>query len=168
MSLPHIIMWAIVLVVGVPSAWRNPTAGALVLCWVVSEGVYSLTGNGLATEFFLFPDFVVIAVIAMKPEVCNFRPYISAWHQAKCLLLERSVPDRIVLLLFPVAWYFYAADIAPYYQWWALWWISVVQYLVAGFEGFSKIYRSRVTSGTPDYPSGDVFRRLAWSPGGDG
>lgn len=168
MSLPHLLMWTIVLAVGVPSAWKNPTAGALVLCWVVSEGIYALTGNGLATEYFLYPDFFVIAVIMMKPEACNLRPYRGPWHQLKCMLLERSVPDRIVMLLFPLAWYFYAATIHPYYQYWALFYIAIAQYLVAGWEGFSKLRRTRAVSETPDHSSGDVFRRLAWSAGGDG
>jgi hypothetical protein len=161
MDLFHILMWTVALVVGVPSAWKNPTAGALVLCWVFSESLYWLTGNGLATEYFIFPDLLVLAVIFAKPEACNFRPYINTWHQLKCLIIERSVPDRIVMLLFPVAWVFYASP-GPY-QYRALWLIAIAQFAAAGWEGFSKLYRSRVTSGTPDYPSGDVFRRLAWS-----
>lgn len=168
MSLPHLLMWCVVLGVGVPSAWRNPTAGALVLCWVFSEGLYALTGNGLATDYFIFPDLLVLAVIFAKPEACNYRPYENTWVQFKCIILERSVPDRIVMVIFPAMWWTYVADIAPYYQWWALFYLSIAQFLAAGWEGFSKIYRSRVTSGTPDYPSGDVFRRIAWSAGGDG
>jgi hypothetical protein len=163
MALPNIIMWAIVLAVGVPSAWRNPTAGALVLCWVVSEGIYAFTGNGLAVEYYIFPDVFVLAIIFAKPEACDLAPYADWRHQLKCFLLERSVPDRIVMLIFPVMWCVYVSGIDPYYQWWSLWGLAIIQFFAAGWEGFSKIYRSRAVSETPDRSSGDVFRRLAWS-----
>ncbi len=141
MSTPHLLMWAIVLVVGVPSAWRNPTAAALVLCWVVSEGIYALTGNGLAVEYFAYPDIFVIAIIFAKPECRDLSPYASTWHQMKCVLLERSPSDGFILLSYPVVWTLYVAGLHPYYQYWALYLISVAQFLAAGWESLSKHLR---------------------------
>lgn len=164
MSTPQIILWIVAFVVGFPAAFRNPTAFALVLCFLFSEGLCAYTGNGLATEYFLLPDFFVIAVIFAKTEACNLKPYINTWHKLKCIVLERSIPDRIVMLTFAAMWWVYAEP-HGHFQWMALFYLALVQFAAAGWEGLSKIYRSCVTSGTPDYPSGDVFRRLVWSRG---
>lgn len=129
MSLPHIIMWAVVLVVGVPSAWWNPTAGALVLCWVVSEGIFALTGNNLAVAYYIYPDMLVLAVIFAKasrrcvPEA----PLGDILYDAWCT-------DRIVLLIFPFMWVSYVAALHPYYTWWALYYLAIAQFLAAGWE----------------------------------
>jgi hypothetical protein len=167
MSLPHALMWAIVLVVGVPSAWRNPTAGALVLCWVFSEGLWALTGNGLAVAYYAYPDAFVIAVIFAKPEWCNLG-WDRGWLlELKCILLERSPCDRIILLSYPVVWTLYVVGIAPYYQWWSLYWIAVAQFVVAAWEPLSKLLRSRAEAADrqPDYP-GDLL--VAYPAGGWG
>lgn len=165
MSLPHMILWAVVLAVAAPASFRNPTAGALALCYMISECIYLLTGKGLAVDYYIFPDTFVLAVIFAKPAACSFQPYRSTFHQFKCIVLERSTQDRIVMLAFPAMWAIYISDLHPFYQWWGLWALSIVQFLAAGWEGFSKIYRSRAVSETLDPSSGDVFRRLAWSRG---
>ena len=122
MSLSEIIMWTIAIGVGLPAAYRNPTAGALVLCWVFSEGLYTFTGNGLAVNYFIFPDLAAIAVIFAK-------------H-------KQSVPDYIVLAIFPIMWIFYVSPFAPYYEYWGLWWLSIAQFVSAGSEGYYKLFRS--------------------------
>jgi hypothetical protein len=157
-------MWAAVLVVGMPAAWRNPTAGALVLCWVFSEGLYTLTGNGLAVQYFAYPDIFVLAVIMAKPEYCNLQPYRSTLHQLKCILLERSPSDRFIMLSYPVAWYFYVTDIQPYYQYYALWWLAIAQFLAAGWEPVSKFFRRHAE--TMNRPPADPGTLLVAYPGG--
>lgn len=132
-------MWALVVVVGLPAAWRNPTAAALVLCWIFSEGLYWITGNGLAVAYYTFPDIFVITVIFCKPSYCPPEDYPTVWHQLWCILAERTPADRLILLSYPACWYLYVADIAPYYQWWGLYWIAVVQFLAAGAEGIAKL-----------------------------
>lgn len=146
MSTPHIIMWAIVLAVGVPSAWRNPTAAALVLCWIVAEAIFVLTGNSLAVEYYAYPDIFVLAVIFAKQEHCSLKPYQNTWHQFKCVVLERSPADRLVMLIFPVMWWLYAADIGDRTKWWALWFLAAAQFLLAGAESLSKYLKSRAQS----------------------
>ena len=140
MSLPQAILWAIVLVVGLPSSWWNPTAGALVLCWVFSEGLFWLTGNNLAVAYYAYPDVFVIAVIFAKRAHCDLDPH-DMFGEIKCLLLERSPCDRIILLSYPVCWWLYAADISDYSKWWSLWIIAIAQFLVAAWEPLSKPLR---------------------------
>ena len=142
MSLAQLTLLAVVLTVGVPSAWKNPTAGALVLCWVFSETLYLLTGDGMAVQFYAYPDVLVIAVIFAKREWCNLDS--NGWlTELKCVLLERSPCDRLILLSYPVVWWLYVAPIAHYYQYWALWTISIAQFFAAGFEAFQKVMRAR-------------------------
>lgn len=154
-------MLAVVAVVGIPSAWRNPTAAALVLCWIVSQSIYIFTGNGLAVEYYTYPDAFVVAVIFTKAEYCNLDPQ-SMLEEIKCILLERSPADRFILCTYPVCWYFYVAEIPPFYTYWALWLLAVAQFLAAGFESLSKSIRRASSVSETSGPSDDVFRRLAW------
>lgn len=155
--LPEIIIWTIVFVVGVPSAWRNPTAAALVISWIFGELAYIFTGDNLPINFYLYPDIFTLAVIMAKPEACNLRPYQSTLHQLKCLLLERSPSDRMVMLIFPLMWTIYVSGLHPYYVWWLLWSLVILQFLFASAESIEKFWRSR---GQPNPPpvSDDVSR----------
>jgi hypothetical protein len=139
-------MMGVVALVGLPSAlildvrhrkvyWRNPTAAALVLSWAFGFLIYLKTGNGLALKFYFMADIAVIAAIYIcKHEERNLRPYRNAWHQLQCFLLERSLWDRIVLCIFPLAWIAYIANIDAYYRYWTLWVLAVAQFLAAGGE----------------------------------
>lgn len=163
MSFPALFMWLVVFAVGVPSAWVNPTAAALVISWIASEVVFVLTGNNLPVQFYLYPDLFVIAVIVAKPEWCNLRPYTGVWHQLKCILLERSLTDRIILSSFPVMWCIYVADIPAYSKWWMLYGLAIFQFLAASAESIEKYRR---TSKPPETPSvRDNVSRLAWGRG---
>lgn len=155
--LPEIFIWAVVFVIGVPSAWRNPTAAALVISWIFGELVYLFSGNNLPVDFYLYPDILVLAVIMAKPEACNLRPYRNVWHQLSCVLLERSPADRMVMLIFPVMWAFYVSGLDPYYVWWTLYGLVILQFLFASSESVEKFWRSR---GQPNPPpvSDDVSR----------
>lgn len=165
MSTTELGMWAVALAIGVPSAWRNPTAAALVLSFVFSNLVYVFTGNGLAVEAYLFPDIAVIAIIFCKKNHRDYPLQGGDWHQLKCLWLERSPADRIVLSIFPLMWIGYVADVDPYYKYWALYWLAIIQFLAAGVEGFLKLTRRARAASETLAPPGDVFRRLAWGVG---
>lgn len=146
-------MWAVVLAVGVPSARGNPTAAALVLAKLAGWGWYQITGDNLPTSFYLFPDILVVAVIFSKPSYQPCDRYRSAWHQAKCLVLERSPSDRAVLLIFLVMWCIYVSDLHPYHVWWSLYWLVIIQFLAAGLEALSLYRREPNAAGdTPDNP----------------
>jgi hypothetical protein len=166
MTLPHILMWVVALVVGLPAAWKNPTAGALVLCWVFSEGLFWLTGNNLAVAYYAYPDAFVIAIIFAKPAHCDLDPP-GLLGEIKCLLLERSPCDRIIMLSYPLVWILYAAEISDYSKWWSLWVIAVAQFFVAAWEPLSKLLRhhAEVTENEPGR-LGDM--RVAYSAGGFG
>jgi len=129
MSNAQTVLWVIAVAVGLFSAWRNPTALALLLAFAASEA-------GLPIELYTFPDILTGALIFMKPRYRPCPDYwdLSTWEMLKCLLGERTPADRIILLTLPVAWYFYIADIHPYYQYWWLYWIAVVQFAAAGLE----------------------------------
>lgn len=158
-------MAAVVAVVGIPSAWKNPTAAALVLAWVFSQALYYFTGNGLAIKFYTFPDIVILAVIFAKPEYCNQGMYRSTLHQLWCVVAERSPSDRMVMLIFPIIWWAYVADISAYACWWILWGATVLQFLFASTESIEKFNRRAEAASDTSEPSDDVYRRLAWSRG---
>lgn len=152
MTLPEIVMWTVVAVVGVPSMWRNPTAAALVLAWLAGQGIYLVTGDNLPVEYYVFPDAVVIAVIASKFEWCNLAPYRGLWHQLSCLLLERSPADRIVLAIFPLMWLLYLSPLDPFHTWYALWGLVLAQFVAAGIEAFQSYRRGADAADQPDEP----------------
>lgn len=143
MSYPQLVMWLVVLCIGIPSAWKNPTAAALVIAWLVGRAVYLITGDNLAIEFYAFPDVFVLAMIMAKREYCNGQPYRSLCHQLACVLLERSPADRAVMLLFPVMWVLYVAPIHDYYRWWALYAATLLQFLFASAESLEIFWRQR-------------------------
>lgn len=165
MTTPELVILAIVVVIGIPSATWNPTAAALVISWIVGEVVYLITGNNLPTTIYLFPDFFVLAVIMAKAEAFDCRPYRGTWHQLRCILLERSGADRVVMAIFPVMWLLYVADIHPFYKWYALWSLTIAQFLAVGWESIAQFHRAGAVSARRDHPSRHEFSRLAWGRG---
>jgi hypothetical protein len=143
MSIHALLLWGIVFAVGIPSAWRNPTAAALVICKIAGWAIYRITGDSLPVEYYLYPDLFVLAVIYAKHEHACYYPYRGFWHQLACVLLERSPADRVVVLIFPVMWTLYVAPIDPYYVWWSLYYLVIAQFLAAGWESFARFRRSR-------------------------
>lgn len=142
MTDPQILMWAAVFAVAVSFFYgMNATAGALVISWLTGEAIYRITGDSLPVDFYIFPDIFVIAVIFAKGEYCTQYPYETLWHQVKCIVLERSPCDRIVMLIYPIQWAFYVSTLHPYYKWWALFYLVLVQFLAAGFESFQTYRR---------------------------
>ena len=150
-------MLGVVAVVGLPSARRNPTAAALVCAWLISEILYLATGNGLAVEYYTLPDIIVLSVILCKPEHCYIE-YESAWHQLKCLLLERSPGDRIIICTYPLCWFLYVADLSDFNRYWGLWLLAVAQLLAAGWDAFPHPFRRHAeTMNRPPDPSGPLL-----------
>lgn len=132
-------MWAAVAAV----AWsfylgRNATAAALVLAWSVGELIWLFTGNNLPTEYYPFLDVAVITAILCKD--------------------QRAQSDRIVLLIFPLVWFAYIADMHEYYRWGWLWFLKLAQLFAVGAELFATYRRvPMAVSDTPDAPSGADF-----------
>lgn len=144
MTIPALVMWAVVAVVGLPSALRNPTALALVISWLAAEAWGLGAGDSLPVQFYPFLDIFVISIIMTKD--------------------ERSVPDRIVLSIFPICWVLYVADVHPFYKWYLLWGLTIIQFLAAGWDAFSSFRRDKAVSDPSETTSGDLFR-LAWGRG---
>lgn len=152
MSTAQQIMWLVTFAAGISFLiGKNPTAGALVLAKLAGWAIYRITGDNLPVEYYLYPDIFVLAIIFAKPEICNFAPYQSTWHQLKCILLERSYADRVVMLIFPLMWALYVADLHAYYKWWALYYLVIVQFLAAGWESFANLRaaRRKASASTP-------------------
>lgn len=143
MAFHSLVLWAVVICVGVPSAWRNPTAAALVLAKIAGWGWSKITGNSLPTDFYLFPDLFVMAVIFAKPEYAPCQRYKSVGHQLACFALERSPADRAVMLIFVVSWVLYVSPIHPYFVWWLLWSGVILQFLFASAESLEIYWRGR-------------------------
>lgn len=147
MTTPALIIWATVLAVGLFAAWRNPTALALVISWAAGTYVGIRTDDNLPLWFYPYADITAIAIIAAKA--------------------ERSAADRVVLLVFPACFVVYVADIETFYKWWALYYLVLAQFAAVAWDSLFTFRRaSNAASDTPDTPSGDMFRRLAWGRGG--
>jgi hypothetical protein len=165
MTIPELVMWATVLFVGIPSAWRNPTAAALVMAWFAGQAFYLVTGNNLPVELYLMPDILVLAVIFSKPEACDLRPYRGTLHQLRCMVLERSPADRVILAIFVVMWAIYPAAIHPFYKWYLLLALCITQFLAAGIEALSSHGRDADVADQPDPPG---FLLVAYRSGAYG
>jgi hypothetical protein len=141
---PGQILCAVVLLIGVPSALRNPTAAALVGAWAVTKAIYLFTGNGLATDFYVFPDIAVIAIIYAKAIVrAGPKDYPTITAQLRSLATDLTVWDRLIVGLFLLgAWPIYVSTLHPYYQWWALFYIAILQFMLAGAESARSCLRS--------------------------
>lgn len=146
MSGPHIIIWMAVFAVAVSFlVGKKATAGALAVAWLFGEVVYQITGDSLAVQFYLYPDIFVLAVI---------------FAQAR-----QSLADWAVVALYPAAWTFYVADIDPSSKWWALYYITLAQLLIAAADSFLAYRREhRAVSDRPATPTGGEFS-LAWARG---
>jgi hypothetical protein len=111
----------------------------------VTKTIYLVTGNGLAVAFFIYPDIFVLSIIFCKPRYRPCGDYwdFSIWHQLKCILTERSPADRVVMLIYPIEWVLYVGDFAPRFTWFALWGLSIAQFLAAGLEPIFSFIRRR-------------------------
>lgn len=159
MTLPEVIFLVAVILVGIPAARFNLTAVGLVASYGISQLYYWATGDGLTIPALLLADYTVIVLITAKPDAVDC-PYTGIVAQICALWGERSREDKLILLIFPLVWLLYAIDISAFYQWWALWWLALLQLLIAAHESYSTWQqRNDVTHAGPDIS----FRlRLAW------
>lgn len=142
MSWPEALILGVVLVVGVPASFRNPTAAALVASWAFGQAVWLVTGDNLPIKAYVMADVTVLAVIGCKP--LHFRgPYEGPWHQLKCMFLERSWWDRTVILIFPFMWSLYILDLDAKLKWYSLFWLAIIQLLAAGGEALQSWLTAR-------------------------
>ena len=143
MTIQEIILLTVVAVVGLPSAWKNPTAAALCLSFIFAKILYLATGDGLAVQYYLLPDIFVLGVIFCKPDYHNYELCGGDLHQLKCMWLERSPSDRCVMAIFPLVWLSYAAPVSPYLQWHSLWALAILQFLFASAEPLETFFTTR-------------------------
>lgn len=141
-------MWAVVFAVGVPAAWRNPTAGALVLAKIIGWAIYNATGNSLPIEYYLYPDIFVLAIIATKD--------------------ERTTADWTVVAIFLLMWATYVAAIHDYYRWWILYWLVIAQFLAVGWDFIFSFRRTRAVIERPDNSDSPGTLLVACEGGGYG
>lgn len=132
MTLPEAVICLVVFVVGVPATFWNPTAGALVICWILGEAIYLTTGDNLPIAYYVIGDLFVLVVIFAKAE--HRFPLTGYGHQLGKILRDAVCMDRAVLAIIGVMWVLYAVPLHPYYKWWALYYLLLAQFLAAGWE----------------------------------
>lgn len=165
MTGPMLFMAGVVFLIGIPAAFFSRTVAALVVAYLIVQGLWMATGAVLSSMLLFWIDIACIAAICTRPPAKECYP---DWPLPLCLLwLERSWCDRIVLVGFPAAWWVYAFEDAA---WWPLYFISLVQLLVASGEALHSIITRRVSDETPaedEEPHGDArFVILGSSLGG--
>jgi hypothetical protein len=153
MTPPEIIFALVVLLVGIPSMWRNVTAIALVVSWGLGQAVWMISGDNLPLRIYFLCDLTVLTAILCKSEAFNCLPYHGPRHQVRCLLLERSLWDRIVIMIFPAMWAVYVLPVGEYNRWWTLFYLALAQLLAAGGESFQSWRAANPPEAASDNPS---------------
>lgn len=125
-----------VLLVGLPSAWRNPTAAAMVVAYTIVAGLFWWADIRLANDKLFLIDIGVITVIYAKTITrCGAKVYDNWRHQLRCLVTDLTPWDRWIVALFVFgAWPVYVSPLSDYRQWWILWALAIGQFLIAGGE----------------------------------
>lgn len=134
--MPHLIMWLTVIAVGIPSAWRNPTAFALTFSWLAGEAAWLTTGNNFPLSVYFMADIAVISVIYAKTiRRCGPKVYPSLRDQLRCLVTDPTIWDRLIVAIFLLgAWPLYVLSVSPLFKWWGLWALAILQFLLAFAE----------------------------------
>jgi hypothetical protein len=135
-------MYAVVACIGLPAAWFNRTAAALVFAWALGFLIWLLTGENLPTGLYFITDVMVIATILTKPDAEDCWPYNGLREQFAALWKERCRWDKVVVAVFFIMWLIYIVDIPEQYRYWSLWALVIIQFLAAGDEAVS-VYRKR-------------------------
>lgn len=160
MKADEIIFLTVVACVGIPSAWFNLTSVGLVVSYIVSQLVWRVTGESLSIPSMLLCDYLVIVLMLAKPDARECT-YTGLFSQMCALWGERTNADKVILSIFPAVWFCYAVEFSAFYRWWALWWMAMLQLLVAGWEGYSVWQMKRVKK---DHTGPNVVSlRLVWS-----
>lgn len=160
MTPPEVIMWTVVVGIGFPAAFRNWTALALCLSWLLGELTCRATGNNLPLLIYFILDYAVLLVIFLKAEICDLSPYRTIAEQLKAVLRERSWQDAFVAAIFPVMWIVYVVDIGNFYRWWVLWGLVQLQFFAAGSEAWGLWRAGREKKALDHNPPGML--KLGW------
>lgn len=134
-----IVMYAIVVGIGVPAAFRNPTALAMVIAWLSVEIVYQITGDSLPLKFSFMADIAVISLIYAKTiRRCGAKLYSSLGEQMRCMITDLTPWDRWIVAIFLLgAWPGYAVEMNAWLKWHLLWAATIAQFLLAGWEALA-------------------------------
>lgn len=160
MSFPDYLLLAVVLLIGVFASPRNMTAAALTASYFAVQGVWLATGAVFDTRITLLIDLTVIAAIYCKLPAHECWPYRDRQHQFCSLWLERSIWDRVVLSIFPVAWAVYFLPLATSTAFWYLYWLAIAQFVAAGGEALQSYLSARTANAgkaAPDSSAGSPF-----------
>lgn len=162
MSWQAVTMYAAVAGLGIPAAFRNATAAALVFAWLAGETLWLATGNSLPLSFFFMADIAVISIIYAKTiKRVGAKTYPTLARQLQCLIIDLTVCDRWIVGLFLLgAWPAYVLAINPFAKWHTLWAISIIQFCLAGAEAAQSYVAHLRTRVAPDPPDSSG---LAWA-----
>lgn len=157
MSWQAILMFAVVAGVGIPAAFRNVTALAMVIAWLSVELVYQVTGDSLPLQYSFMADIAVVAVIYAKAN-----NEIAGRNQLRRLITDLTVWDRwIVGVYLFLTWPAYVFEINAWLKWHLLWACMIAQFLAAAFEAFlgsrNSVSRGKTKSGVSRSSGGDRF-----------
>lgn len=146
-------MYAVVAGVGIPAAFRNSTALAMVIAWLSVELVYQITGNSLPLKYSFMADMLVISAIYAKTiKRCGAKLYSSLGEQMRCLVTDPTICDRWIVAIFLfVAWPAYALAFDPWLKWHLLWLATIAQFLLAGGEALA-CFRAEKRKAVTDTP----------------
>lgn len=143
MSWQAVVMYAVVAGIGLPAAFRNTTALALIAAWLVPEITYLRTGDNLPLKLYFMADIAVIAAIYAKTtKALGRRVYSSAKSQLRGMVMDLTPCDRAIIAIFLLgAWPLYVSTADPWSKWMALWALAICQFMLAGFEAL-QTYRA--------------------------
>lgn len=141
MSWPAIVMWLVIACVGVPSAWRNSSALALLLSWLMGETAWLMTGDSLPLSVYFMADVAVIAIIYAKAiRHAGVKTYYDTRRQLAGLVSDLTVFDRWIVAIFLLgAWPLYLLDLDPRSKWFLLWGLTIAQFLLACAEAIQML-----------------------------
>lgn len=159
MSWQALVMYAVVAGVGIPAALRNLTALTMVIAWLSVEFIYQITGDSLPLKYSFMADVTVLAIIYAKTiKRCGAKVYSSLGEQLRCIVTDLTPCDRWIAAIYLLGcWPLYIASDAavdPYYKWYALWALTILQFFLAGAEAAFQLHRERRKRAVADEPHG--------------
>jgi hypothetical protein len=173
MTFPEAFYFAMIVCVGVPSAFRlnarvrNPTALAMVATWFACRMSYEASGETMPRRALVLSDIAVVTTIYCK-QVWRTCSYATLRLQLVALWFERSPWDRAILAIFPFVWLFYAPILEPKPQYWVLWSLSLAQLMLAGAEALHLHRGQMAIKSRADAPERPPPRQDFYAPAAGG
>lgn len=161
MGWPAILMYAVV-AVGLLAARYNLTAAMLCVSWITGEAIWLATGDNLPLGAYFMADVLVVTAIYAKAIYhCGPKTYPRLAAQLKCMFEELTKWDRGVVAIFLLGmWPLYILNLHPYYKWWGLYALVIIQFLLACAEAALSFLTQRKALPAPK-PKGNGFARVA-------